>query len=300
MAQGPPGTGWIVLVAVLVVAAGALGAYAVHALLFTPKAPVTPLTVQEGDNVTVNYIGIFGTGPDTGRVFDTSLLSVATDNVTYPKAMDFTFRGATGYKPLQAHVGPQSYGPYTSLIPGFWHALLGLQGNQTVTAVIPPSQGYGFPNDSKIQTLPLIQTVPMIHIYTPAAFADTFGTASSQVGSVFPDPHYGWNDVVLSANSTAVVVESAPYVGEVVQPFGWPETVIGVSSTTNATGVITLDNQLTPRDVGVIHGTNWQNGQAFFLSDVNVTAGTYTLDYNSELLGNTLIFTITVVDILPG
>ena len=291
----------LVILSLVVIIAGAGGAYALHATLFQPLAPPQPLVVQEGDNVTVNYIGIFGTGPDAGKVFDTSLLNVALDNSSFPKAMDFQFRGAAGYTPLKAHVGPQSEGAYTSLIPGFWTALIGVQGNQTITTVIPPSAGYGFPDPAKIQTLPLIGTVPMIQYYTPAAFASAFGSGvSEQTGTVFTDPHYGWPDVILSGNTTTIVVESAPYVGEVVSPFGWPATVIDVSSTTNASGTITLSNDLTPSDVGQIHGTNWQNGQPFYLSAVNLQAGTYTLDYNPEVVGNTLIFTITVVDIFPG
>jgi hypothetical protein len=94
-----------------------------------------------------------------------------------------------------------------------------------------------------------------------------------------------------------VVLEYAPTLGEVVHPFGWAITVTNLNSPHNSTGQITLTNQLTPSDVGTVTGTNFQNGQVFYLTNVNLQAGTYTLDYNSLTAGATLIFTITLVAI---
>src|SRR5215472_2799448 len=63
--------------------------------------------VQLGDNVTVNYIGIFGSGPEAGKVFDTSIYSVATNNIAYPKSLSYHSRGdsASNYTTLDVHVG---------------------------------------------------------------------------------------------------------------------------------------------------------------------------------------------------
>src|SRR5579863_8661292 len=88
----------IVLIVVAVVAGGAGSA----ALYFHNKVtvPPGPLTVSVGDNVTVNYIGIFGSGPDAGRVFDTSLYSVSTNGAAYPKSLEFSARAnAANYTP---------------------------------------------------------------------------------------------------------------------------------------------------------------------------------------------------------
>lgn len=291
---------WPLIVVAIIVLAGAGGIVLyLHDVVNVPKKGSSPLRVVEGDNVTVNYIGTFGSGPDAGKVFDTSLLNIATDNSSYPKALSFGFRGAAGYTPLQAHVGPQSYSPYTSVITGFWTAMVGLEGNQTITTVIPPAQGYGYPNPAEIQTLPLVQEIPMVSIWTPSSFGKNFSGIAAQTGAVFKDPFWGWSDVILSENDSAVVVEYLPAVGQVVHPYSWPVTVTGITSTTNRSGEITISNQLTPSDVGTIKGTNPDNSQTFYLTAVNLAAGTYTLDYNSEVTGNTLIFTITVVDILP-
>ena len=71
-----------------------------------------------------------------------------------------------------------------------------------------------------------------------------------------------------------------------------------MSTPHNGTGAITLTNQLYPSDVGSIKGNNTgTSGQTFYLTNVNPEAGTYTLDYNPETAGNTLIFTVTVVQL---
>lgn len=289
----------LVVMAIVILAVAGGTVYYLHTYVNNPKSQAATLRVVEGDNVTVNYIGTFGSGPDAGKVFDTSLLNIATNNASYPKALSFAFRGDAGYVPLQAHVGPQSYTPYTSVITGFWTAMVGLAGNQTITTVISPANGYGFPNPAEIQTQPLVQEVPMVNTWTPAAFGTNFSGVAAQTGSVFKDPFWGWTDVVLSENASAVVVESLPSVGEIVHPYGWPVTVTQVTSTTSSSGEITIDNDLTPSDVGQIKGTPPGSSSTFYLTDVNLAAGTFTLDYNTEVTGNTLIFTITVIDILP-
>ncbi len=302
MAERPekfPWLGFIVLAVILVASAGG-GYYAITQTVLKPKPAPSVLIVSEGDNVTVNYVGIFGSGIDKGKVFDTSLLSVARDNSSWPKAMSFGFRGASGYTPLKAHVGPQTFGSYTSLITGFWTAMVGLPGNQTITTVIPPGQGYGFADPAKIMTFPMKQTVPMLYTYTPAQFASTYSGIAAQPLATFLDPHWGWNDTILSVNSTAVVLEYTPNVGEHISPLGWTDVVTGVSNTVSPTGLITYVNDLVPLDVGQVQGVDWQQGGGqFYLTNVNPAAGTYTLDFNTEVTGNTLIFEITVIDILP-
>lgn len=294
-----PWVAYLVLVILLCAGAGG-GLYVLDKTVFKPNPSPSPLIVQEGDNVTVNYIGLFGSGIDQGKVFDTSLQSVAMDNSAWPKALSFSLRSPGGYVPLQAHVGPQTYGSYTSLITGFWTAMVGLQGNQTITTVIPPKDGYGLSNPADIFTYPLVQTMPMVNTYTPSEFGSAFSGISAQTGETFTDPHWGWQDYVFSVNSTAVVVIDQPTVGETIHPLDWPDTILSVNSGSGPNGTITFRNDLTPQSVGAVTGTDWQNaGNTYYLTDVDPTAGTYTLDFNTEVTGNTLIFEITIVDILP-
>src|SRR5271169_3191730 len=81
----------IVLVIVVLIGGGVAGG-----LLWyhdRPQSAPSTLVVAVGDNVSVNYIGIMGSGAQQGKVFDTSIYSVAFDNIAYPKGLQFSPRG---------------------------------------------------------------------------------------------------------------------------------------------------------------------------------------------------------------
>jgi hypothetical protein len=189
MANPPPSRVlFIVLVVVVVIAAGA-GAAVLYEFN-KPKAPPTLLTVHNGDNVTVNYIGLFGSGAQTGRVFDTSVYAVALNNLSYPKSLEYTPRSSVkAYTPLAVHVGP--YAPasgytignltFSSVVPGFWQGLLGLAGNQSHTIVVPPNLGYGPQNQSCLATAPLVLAVPVLTFVPISHFAQLYPNGTETV-----------------------------------------------------------------------------------------------------------------------
>jgi FKBP-type peptidyl-prolyl cis-trans isomerase 2 len=310
MAQTPSILPLVVLVVVVLVAGGATGAYLYVHNASKPAAP--PLTVVQGDNVTVAYIGVFGSGPEQEKVFDTSIYSVATQNSTYPKALQYHLRGsAANYTPLAVHVGPSTpSGGYSfanqsfiQVVTGFWQGLLGLTGNQTRSVVVPPALGYGSPNPACLLTLPLTVHVPVVETLTGAQFNAQFPGILATTGTYFSDPHYGWETEVFSANSTSVTLENFAYVGETASLQGWETQVTNITSSSNGTGQITVENLLTPSQAGHLAGhtakgacQSTSNGD-YILSDVNYTSGTFTEDFNQEVVGQTLIFDVTVIDI---
>ena len=305
MAAGPLSFGFLAfLIAVVVVAAG-VGAGVLYEYDH-PKSPSGPLTVVLGDNVTVNYIGLFGGGPQQGKVFDTSIQSVATNNASWPKSLEYTPRNASGYTPLPVHVGPApssgynvSGVTYLGVITGFWKALIGLAANQSRWYTFPASEGYGPLNASCIVSAPLVQAIPVVVSLTAKGFASAYPGITANAGLTFSDPTYGWSDTVLSANTTAVVVGRLPYVGESVDPYGWSMVVTGVTSST-----ITLSSQLTPSSVGSvagkIPGVTVCGESQFLVWSVNSATGLYSQNYNREVVGQTLTFVVTIVKILPG
>jgi FKBP-type peptidyl-prolyl cis-trans isomerase 2 len=302
---GSPSFGFLVfLVAVVVVVAG-VGAGLLYAYNH-PKLPSSPETVAIGDNVSVNYIGVFGSGPQEGKVFDTSLQAVATDNASYPKSLEYSPRNASGYTPLTVSVGPDVpaagynvsgvvYGP---VIPGFWQGLVGLAVNQTHWITIPPDLGYGDLVTACLVTASLNQSVPTVVTVSPTNFLGVFPGATPAAGATFVDYTYGWTDVVLSVNSSAVVVQREPYVGETTAPYGWTMVVTGLSSQ-----AISLRSELTPADDGTILGTisnaSVCSTTSFLVWDVDLAAGTFEENYNHEVVGETLLFQVTVTSILP-
>jgi FKBP-type peptidyl-prolyl cis-trans isomerase 2 len=299
----------LVILVVIVVAAASAGS----ALLFLHNLPKgsAPPRVAVGDNVTVNYIGSFGSTPQAGRVFDTSIYSVATNNATYPKSLEYTPRASiANYTPLPFYVGGSvpsggySFGglTFSTVITGFWQGVVGMAGNSTRILTIPPSAGYGPLNQSCLFTQPLSYTVPVNILVPSSEFSSLYPGVEPLAGVQFKDPVYGWNDTVLSANSTTVVVQNQPPAGFITHPNGWVVTVTNVSG--SGSGAITLVNQLTVASTGLVlghtTGSQTQCGQSqFIVSNVNVANGTYTENFNREVVGATLIFQVTVVDIWP-
>jgi hypothetical protein len=304
--QQPSRILFVVLVVVVLVAAGA-GA----ALLYEfnkPKAPSTILTVQDGDNVTVNYIGEFGSGPQTGRVFDTSIYSVATNNLSYPKSLEYSPRASLkSYIPLAVHVGagtPESgytVGNLTfnGVVTGFWQGLIGLPGNQTHAIVVPPDLGYGPINQSCLRSAAMTLSVPVLSFVALSEFSTLYPNGTAAVGDVFPDPTYGWNDTVFAVNKTTVTLLASTAVGVKSSPDGLPFAVTSLNVTT-----ITLASLLTPANAGLVLGHASGSGLCgqtkFVVSAVDLATGTLTENFNPEVQGATLDFLVTVVDIFPA
>ncbi len=308
---------WIfaVVVIVVVAAVAASGGYLIYRQNHG-SAPSPPTTVAEGSNVTVNYIGIFGSGPEQGKVFDTSIYSVATNDALYPKSLEYQLRGAVAnYTPLAVYVGNStpsggySLGNLTfeSVVDGFWQGIIGMVPNTTRTIVVPEDLGYGPTDPACLTTQPLVMTVPVLETLTGIDFSTAFPGVGAAVGKEFTDPHYGWTDQILSANASFVTLERLPYVGQVTSPGGWPIEVTSIQATANGSGAITVANEISAGDAGHLLGTdfldnapcNSSSGGKFIVTEVNVANGTFTEDYNPEVQGQTLIFVVTVVDYFP-
>lgn len=304
-------TALIALIVVVLIGAGSVAGYVYYTE--RPATPPAVRTVAMDDNVTVNYIGIFGSGPEAGKVFDTSIYAVATDSIGYPKAIDFQLRGsAQNYTPLPVHVGANAPSAgytlgnrtFISVVTGFWEGLLDLPGNQTRTVFVPPELGYGPQSPGCLVTEPLVFTVPIVQTYLGAYFQAHFPGVLASSGVPFTDPAYGWSDVVLSANVSYVTIERLAEVGQVSSPHGWSQVVSSVVAGANGTGIITVTNELTVAGAGHVAGVNGTApagcpgaSSKFIVSAVNVSGGTFTENYNQEVQGQTLIFQVTVIDI---
>ncbi|MGI0155566.1 MAG: hypothetical protein ACREDE_05475 [Thermoplasmata archaeon] len=306
MAEPRPSATLTILVVLLVIAAG-VGGIAFLYYEVNHKAPGSPgLVVAVGDNVTVDYTGLFGGGPQQGRVFDSSVYTVAINNASWPKSLQYTSRGGSpsNYTPLAVHVGPSgSYSlgnlTFSTVVPGFWQGLLGLPGNKTHFVTVPPSLGYAFVNSSCFVTNDLTTIYPVVITLPPVEFEGLFGNASLVPGLVFTDPVYGWPDMVLSVNASSVAYENLPSLGMILNPTGWPVVVTNLTATT-----ITLTSQLSPAQDGLVLGHASGSGVCgstkFIISQVNLGAGTYVEDFNPEVDGQTLIFIVSVVDSFPA
>ena len=273
---------WIVLLALVVAVVVVLGVYFV---VFTPTPPPPVARASLGDQVKVDYIGYF---QSDNLVFDTSLQSVASDNVSYPKAYSFAWKSS--WTPLQFTIGDGS------VVPGFDQGVRGLSVGQTTTIPVPYSEGYGPADPSKVFVHSLVETIPVHVTMNQSAFASYYGQSALSATNV-SDPIYGWS-VTVSIFSGFVNITNSPYPSEVIHPYrAWTAVVLSVDDTANnGKGLITIQNQLTSEQVDRIGGTA-PGGQTFYLSAVDSSAGTYTLDFNKQIVGRTLVFQVTLVSL---
>lgn len=248
----------------------------------TPQTPYKIATV--GDGVEIDYVGLF---QDSGRVFDTSRESVARDNASWPKAVSFAWRAS--WLTFAFKVGSGE------AIAGFDLGVQGARENESRTLIVPPEQGYGFPDPSKISVRPLVQQVPGRETMSSTEFQGRFGVLPVN-GAMYVDSVWRWNVTVVVDNDVVTITHS-PRIGQVIRPYdAWDATVIAIDDTANAgVGQVTLRHDLGPSDSGNIEAQD-ANG-AFIVTHVDPTAGTFTVDYNREVVGKTLVFLITVVKI---
>lgn len=294
------------VVVILVAAGGAAGAVA----YFNPVHHPSPgLSVQYGDNVTLTYIGSFPSGPDAGHVFDTSLYSVATNNLTYPKSLQFSYRGsASAYTQLGAHIGnnvPQSgytLGNYTfgGVITGFWSGMIGMTGNTSRTiGPIPVDQAYGPANPACFSSQPLVFTLPVYISLPRTAFTTAYPNVTVATGTSFTDPVYSWTDSILAVSESWVTYQNVPSPGQKTNPFGLPYYVSTISSQS-----ITVTSLLSPTDAGKfagkLTGTQTICGSSHFIvSGIDWANQTFTWNFNPEVDGQQLQFVVTVTNIFP-
>ncbi len=273
---------WIILLALVIAVVVALGAYYI---IFAPQPVPTAVKAQVGDTVSIDYIGYF---PNSNLVFDTSLQTVAQDNASYPKAFSFSYRGS--YTQLSFTIGDGT------VIKGFDAGVRGLSVGQTTTVSVPEDVGYGPADPSLIFVHDLIETVPVHVTMNTTAFDSYYGQTATSATNV-TDPIYGWSATVSILGNT-VTVTNSPYPSEAIRPYkAWNAVVLSVDDTANnGTGAITIQNTLDPTLVDKVGGTA-PGGKTFYLSAVDPVAGTYTLNFNKQVVGRTLVFQMTLVRI---
>jgi FKBP-type peptidyl-prolyl cis-trans isomerase 2 len=264
-------------------------------VLYQGNQSATDRIVANGDTIKVDYTGKVNIN-GVERVFDTSMASVA-NNASIPKSLSFTLRDNSSYTPLSFTVGGGT------LITGFNNAVIGMKLGETKTVSIPPAQGYGNQVQSKISNFTLNETKNVFENMSVSQFTAKYSVAP-QAGMTVTDPVYKWPVTVLIANSEAdmVRVQNAPVQGQQYHIYGnasqeaagWNITVTTVNTAISPAGQITLHHDITDANTGMIQGVD-QKGTVFILDNVNTAAGTAQRNANTELLGKTLIFTITLV-----
>jgi len=291
------------VVAGIVVAAGAV-AYVVY----TNSQRIsggTPHAIISGDTVTMNYIGRFS----DGRVFDTSIWDVASNDSIYPKSLTFDLRSNDTYSPFSMEAGNYGSG---GTIKGFALGVIGLHVGDYKMIEVAPEDAYAV-NYSMISSSSLIQEIPIKELYSASSFTSYF---NAEPILLMTTSHFFWNWEVQVADITGdvVTVLNQPTVGASVYPFGdptaptdpsgWEVRVLSYDpSAGDGAGKITLQNMLSAEDIYRVKGTDY-NDYVFVVSDVNEANGTFEIHrsnssagYNGEIAGRTLFFEVTIIEV---
>lgn len=292
-----------VLSALLIVAIGVIG-YVVYDNSL--RSETVSKVVVDGSTVLMNYVGMF----EDGRVFDTSIYEIATDDALYPKSFTFTVRQEGSYVPFEMVAG--LYGESGGTIKGFALGVIGMRLNEKNIIVVAPEDGYPV-DPNMVETVDLVEAVPAVETMTETEFSALFGSTPKPMALV---SHYkwGWDVLVVEVVSGFVTFKNVPAVGEVVTPFGNPddpESPMGWDCVVESydpvydggTGRIMVRHLITEADTYNLEGQDYQ-GVSFVLSSVDEDAGTFQIHkideesgYNGEISGRTLLFEVTIINI---
>lgn len=258
------------------------------------------LLIQEGDEVSVDYVGRFvGAAGEPGPVFDTSIREVA-ENDSIPKAVSFQRRGT--YDDLTFTVGSGQ------MIKGFEEAVINKKMDESFTVAIPPEKGYGLAEEGLIYTINATETMEMKETLSADEFSTRYPFIDLETTENFVHPLYGWDINVLSYDPEEVRIWHQPVYGQKYNGFPWNTTVVDISTERN---VITLHHDIEEitRDTKVpffMLGSidpEWADYAQTLTEQppesgfVTSKGGVITIDFNAEVAGVTLIFNITINDI---
>jgi FKBP-type peptidyl-prolyl cis-trans isomerase 2 len=264
----------ILLIAlVIIVPVASYGAYS----YMQPKLTI----IKQGDNVTLWYYGYI-TIDGNPLVFDTNMASIANNNVSYPKAPDFTYHPP--FTVLNDTVGSGS------MIKGFDNGLIGMAKGESGFITVLPSQGYGLENTSKITKHAINGTVPTYQLFNNTTFKAEFGVYPVQ-GQTLKSPTYGWNVYVLSYNGWYAEIENEPVVQGQYFPYS---SVKGFSIVANDITGVGNSSTISFTTI-VVNGTILSNSS--YVS--GVSDGYYYLNGNSYLAGKVLYFYVEIVTVKP-
>ena len=296
------------LVVAIVISAG-LVVYVVYLNRTSPET-ITPLTIKIGDQVELNYTGRFPY-PD-GRIFDTSVLSVAWNDVLYPKSLTFSKRTNDTYKELSMAAGNYGAG---GTIKGFAMGVIGMKVGDHKFIYINPEDAYPA-NPNMIETHPLDQEVLGTELMSESEFSARY-SRSPVILSVFPHYFWGWNVTITDVSAGVVTLKHQPTIGQTVYPFGNPFSESNPSgwrvvvesydpAANNGAGTVTVTHVLSEGDVYRVKGTG-SDGTTFIVTGFDAANETFEIHmndsdtgYNAEIVGRALVFEVWIVSVVEG
>jgi FKBP-type peptidyl-prolyl cis-trans isomerase 2 len=268
---------WVyVIIVIAVIIAASTGTYLWYNSTVS-KVSYEPI-VGNGSNISVRYYGYIIYPYDQPRVFDTNMKSVAQNNISYPKTLTYTYPSTFNLFNFTVGAG--------QVIKGFDLGVIGMSQGETKEIIVPPSEGYPV-NWSDVKNISVSQRIPKYQNLTVSEYTARTN-ATPTLYAVNHDNVYGWNDQVLynNSNTKIITISNDPLANTSYYPYkNYTNYRVYVNSISqNQTISITIF--ATPMTV-------LPNGCVID----SVTPTTITINYNTEVAGQTLYFVVTVVKV---
>jgi FKBP-type peptidyl-prolyl cis-trans isomerase 2 len=229
------------------------------------------LVLESGDFVKMDFVGRI---EETGEVFDTTYADVAF-NPDIEKMDRFTF--ADNYEPMSFTLGKGQ------ILPALEANMVGMKIGEVENITLTPEEGYGDWSTEYTISLPRIAVLPKL---TDVLISEFIGATGREPELNETIPLNYWNVSVVNISEPNMTLLHAPDNNTVVMTEYGPAIV-----TLNDTHVTT---NLTP-ELGSVITRNLASG---VISDVNGTD--FVIDFNHPLAGKTLVFEVTVRDIIKA
>lgn len=266
--------------------------------------------VEIGDMVYADYVGYFPTHPG-GWIFDTNKRAIGLDD-SLTKSLFNVKRDPKDYTPLNFSAGTAK-----NFLRPFVDGVVGMMVTQTKGIYISAEDGYPIDPEGVVH-ISLILTAPVIQNLTVTQFQTTY-ESNPVTGMVVRHYFWEWDTRVKGIEGDKVIMQSEPYLGQIISSYGNPESdprdgwyqkVIGINASADGgIGQIRVQNFITAQDVYQKKGQNYDEKLAalrwFTLVDVDEVKGEFTVIYNAEnyvgeLAGRPLYFEVTVTKILKA
>lgn len=225
--------------------------------------------VEVGDTVRVNYTAYL----DTGEIIDTSFEEIAYDD-TQPKVWWFRLRAS--YEPLKVVVGQGN------LLPDFEIALVGMHEGEKKEITIPPERAYGYSDSSKIVEFALVRKLKKEEEASKEEFTERM------MKEPIAGEHYQFQGFTIYVTEVTEDTVKFRYELQVGQ-----EIYIGLGDAM-VTGEDETDFEITlnPTLGDVISYSYYGQGTI-----IEIREDAMLVDFNSPLAGETLHYTIWIVEI---
>ena len=267
-------------------------------------------SVDIGDMVYVDYVGYFPTHPG-GWIFDTNKRAIGLDD-SLMKSLFNVKRNASEYGPLNFTAGTAK-----NLLKAFVDGVVGMMVTETKGIYISTEDGYPLNPEGTVH-IPLILTAPVIQNLTVTQFQSIYDS-NPVLGMVVKHYFWEWDTRVKGIEGDKVIMQSEPYIGQIISSYGNPESdprdgwyqeVIGINASADGgIGQIKVQNFITAQDIYQKKGQNYDETLStlrwFTLIGVDEVKGEFTIIYNAEnyvgeLAGRSLYFEVTITKILKA